>query len=264
MGHENHNFKDYYPFSIYFSMSKYGEIQSKEGECYDKVSSIKSKGSEIKDINVEVTSVDVSGSTSKSVMSLDEFVSNIEDNITIGLDLANFVDYDQTDPRWGNNAFALTGNVFAYTGCGPTSAAMIQRYLTGDSSITPDDLGEFASSHGYTCTGGTTGAMFAPAAAQYGVTVETQSSANIAQNLREGNPVIVATPQYGGHFIVIKGITEDGNYIVSDPYEPAYGGSSLDGVVTPEKINSILQVNSCWVFKNDKGKAGKTVKTVVE
>ena len=252
-----------YDKAKYYAAKKevYDQIIEKEGQCYAKVAAIKSAGAGIKDINVEVTRVDLSGTTTKNVMSLSDFVSNIEENITIGLDLANFVDYDQTDSRWGNNTFAGTGNKFAYTGCGPTSAAMILRYLTGDSSITPDVLGEFASSHGYTCTGGTTGAMFAPAAAQYGVNVTTQSSSDIAQNLKDGNLVIVATNQYGGHFITIKGITEDGNYIVSDPYEPA-GGTSLDGVQTPEKINSILQTTNVWVFeKNDT--PTNSVKTII-
>lgn len=242
--------------------AKYGEIQAKEGECYAKVSAIKSTGDGVQDIKVEVTTVEMDGSTSKQVMSLDEFVKDIDDNITIGLDLANFVDYDQTDPRWGNDPFYGAGNIFAYTGCGPTSAAMILRYLTGDSSITPDDLGEFASTHGYTFTGGTTGEMFAPAAAQYGITVTTQSSSSIADNLRAGNLVIVATNQYGGHFIAIKGITEDGNYIISDPYEPA-GGTSLDGVQTPQMINSILQTTNVWVFEPNEV-PNKEVKTIVE
>ena len=240
----------------------YNKIVAKEGECYSKISDIKSKGDDVKDIKVEVVTVNTSGSSSKNVMSLDQFVKNIEDNITIGLNLANFVDYDQTDPRWGSDAFAGTGKVFAYTGCGPTSAAMILRYLTGNDDITPDDLGKFASSNGYTCRGGTTGAMFAPAAAQYGITVTTQSSSDIAKNLRDGNLIIVATTQYGGHFITIKGITEDGNYIISDPYEPA-GGQSLDGVQTPAKINSILQTNSVWVFEPNEVPANE-VKTIVE
>lgn len=243
-------------------MAKYNEIQAKEGECYSQISSIKSTSAGIKDIKVEVVTVGINGSTSKSVMSLDEFVSNIADNITVGLDLANFVDYDQTDPRWGNNPFYGAGNIFAYTGCGPTSAAMILRYLTGNPDITPDDIGDFASANGYTCQGGTTGELFAPAAAQYGINVTTQSSSDIAQNLRDGNLVIVATNQYGGHFIVVKGITEDGNYIISDPYEPA-GGTSLDGVQTPQTINSILQTTNVWVFEPNHV-PNKEVKTIVE
>ena len=244
--------------------AKYDQIQSKESDCYSKISSIKSTGAGVQDIKVEVTTVSVSGSTSKKVMSLDEFVTNIEDNITVGLDLANFVDYDQTDVRWANNPFVGAGNLFAYTGCGPTSAAMILRYLTGDSSITPDDLGEFASTHGYTCQGGTTGAMFAPAATQYGIKVETQSQTveNIRKNLQAGNLVICATTQWGGHFVAVKGITDDGKFIVSDPYEQN-GVQDLDGEVDPSYLASLFQGTGCWVFKPNQVPANE-VKTIVE
>ena len=68
-----------------------------------------------------------------------------------GLDTSSVPLLMQWGQRWGYGQYA--GNLFGLSGCGPTCLSMVAIYLTGDTSMTPRWMGEFASSHGYAVGG---------------------------------------------------------------------------------------------------------------
>ncbi len=134
--------------------------------------------------------------------------------------LNDFVNYFQGDYR--NYSYGSSGTI-ASSGCGPTSMAMILTYLTGE-TVTPVDAASYALQHGYRIpNNGTAASMFPAMAKEYGITAEGMSPSvqNIVNSLREGKVIIAhmgpGTFTSGGHYIVLKGITEDGKVIVADP-----------------------------------------------
>ncbi len=55
------------------------------------------------------------------------------------------------DERWGYTNYA--GQYFAPSGCGPSCLSMAYIYLTGDASMSPLAMGEFATAQGYAVDG---------------------------------------------------------------------------------------------------------------
>lgn len=111
------------------------------------------------------------------------------------------------------------------TGCGPTSMAMVVAGLTGDKSVTPATIAQWGAAHGTVVAGGGSyWSLFSKVAQNYGLTctqVNKNSPQTIVNALAAGNPVIVSMGPgnftTGGHFIALRGITEDGKVLVSDP-----------------------------------------------
>ena len=84
-----------------------------------------------------------------------------------GLDTSSVPLLMQWDQRWGYGEYA--GNLFGLSGCGPTCLSMAAIYLTGDTSMTPRWMGEFAASHGYAVEGsGSAWALFSEGGKELG------------------------------------------------------------------------------------------------
>lgn len=109
------------------------------------------------------------------------------------------------------------------SGCGAASVSMVIAYLTGDTSQTPYTLFKWAHDHGYYTGGGLGHSCLKKLAELYGVkaTWIENDETRITEALRSGFPVIahmgpgIFTDE--GHYIVLKGITEDGYVLVNDP-----------------------------------------------
>lgn len=122
----------------------------------------------------------------------------------------------------GNYAsVAWGGTNLAKSGCGPTSLAMVMSYLTGE-TITPPDMIAWSGTAYLTPTGSSW--EFFPAAAEhYGVGYRrVKDRTSVVEALENGYPII-AREQPGsffspvGHFIVLRGVTYDGLFLVNDP-----------------------------------------------
>lgn len=130
--------------------------------------------------------------------------------------------YCQWDSRWGYEDFA--GSIFALSGCGPTSMAMVISGLKRDPFMTPDRLIEPASS--YMTTEGIGWDFFESISRQYGLKSQVipldKSSMNA--KLEQGAPLVVSVRPgdftLGGHIMVIAGLDQEGYYIVNDPNSP--------------------------------------------
>lgn len=128
----------------------------------------------------------------------------------------------QWDERWGYQDYG--GSMIAVSGCAPTSLAMAASYLTGDSTVTPHRVAQYAAEHGYYIPGqGTSWSLLSEGASAFGISCRQLSldKTQIDAALDAGQPVICSmlpgdfTTE--GHFIVLTGCTDRGEYEVCDP-----------------------------------------------
>ena len=129
--------------------------------------------------------------------------------------------FSQYDPRWGNLMYGLT-NTIAGAGCGPTSLAICVSTLT-DTVVTPPEVCDWSVKTGHRCEGsGSYHSLIPDGAAHYNVPCRGigQSGTELVKALQEGKLVIAIMSAghftRGGHFIVLRGITDDGKILVAD------------------------------------------------
>lgn len=127
----------------------------------------------------------------------------------------------QWDQRWGYIDYG--DDVAGLTGCGPVCLSMAAVYVTGDTSMSPDYMLDFAIKNGYCVPGsGSSWTLISKGGEKLGLDVtEIPLDENrIFDNLEVDNPIIcVMGPgdfTTSGHFIVMVGC-EDGLIRVNDP-----------------------------------------------
>lgn len=110
----------------------------------------------------------------------------------------------------------------ASSGCAPTSLAMVITYLTGN-TVTPVNVVSWTGNRYYVSGQGSSWSIFSACAAHWGISCSNlgKNTQSIVTSLSQGKPVIASmgpgTFTKGGHFIVLRGITEDGKILVNDP-----------------------------------------------
>lgn len=126
----------------------------------------------------------------------------------------------QWDERWGYTMYS--GGFLGYTGCGPTNLAMVVLYLTGDKTVTPASVAEYAESAGYSVPGsGSSWTLISEGCEHYGIHAEEVPMAEdrIRAKLDAGCPVIinVGPGEFtdSGHFMTIIGYDSEG-FIIND------------------------------------------------
>lgn len=127
----------------------------------------------------------------------------------------------QWDPRWGYASYGVDSNI-GLSGCGPTCMSMVLYYLTGDETLTPDRIADYAMENGYYVEGtGTAWALMQDMPGLYGVRViEPDMSEYGFRNALSKGRVLICAMGAGdftaaGHFIVIYGYDQDG-FMVND------------------------------------------------
>jgi hypothetical protein len=126
----------------------------------------------------------------------------------------------QWDRRWGYNSYG--DGMIGWTGCGPTCMTMVYLYLTGDATMNPRAMAEFAEQNGYYTTGGTSWSFWTKGAEGLGIRGEEISlSLSVMQaELDDGNVIVCSMRPgdftKGGHYIVLRGYDENG-FFVNDP-----------------------------------------------
>lgn len=148
-----------------------------------------------------------------------------------------FVYYSQKDPKWGNVSYGEAG-IVQYSGCGPTSLAMIVATFA-DKNVTPKEMAELGVSSGASFSGGTKHLpLLQAASAKWGIKFTEAASLDSAiQAVKDGALVYMggqgAAPfTTEGHIVVIRSITPDGQVVVADPYRNAAD------VYSPETIEA--------------------------
>ena len=128
----------------------------------------------------------------------------------------------QWDWRWAFNWYG--GGPAALTACAPTCMAMIGFGLTGDESINPWQMCQYAENAGYWVPGsGTSWDLVLNAFPNHPITGQKISpdQYTITAELNAGHPVLINVgvgkfPAVG-HFMILAGMDANGNFILNDP-----------------------------------------------
>lgn len=131
--------------------------------------------------------------------------------------------FNQADSRWKDKAYGKTGTIGG-SGCGPTSLAMVVSTLT-DKTINPVEMSRWSYRNGYYCEGvGSYHSLIPNGVKHFGLSVEGTGGSrkeSIVQALEQGDLIIAIMAKghftSSGHFIVLRGITEEGKILVADP-----------------------------------------------
>ena len=217
----------------------YNKVKELENKAEAKINSIKSLSSSIQDVVITVndtTSTENNkgdnldgldtGSTTeeKTDTTTKDTTTNADGTTKVTQAKGKFTYYCQQDYKQDYGY----GRTIAQSGCGPTSLAMVLSYYTGQ-TITPVETAKYAQENGYRLKdSGTSDKLFPSMCAKYGIggTFKESTSENIITSLKEGKTIIAhmgaGTFTKGSHYIVLKGLTEDGNVLVADPNHPNY------------------------------------------
>ena len=135
----------------------------------------------------------------------------------------NIIYYNQKDDRWGNKIYGRDNTISIY-GCGPTTLSMLVSSLT-EKKIQPDEMAQWAYDNGYFCeNSGSYHTIISEAPTKWGLNVTPiydYSKNNIINLLSNGNLIVVLMGKghftENGHFIILCGVSLEGNIIVADP-----------------------------------------------
>lgn len=152
----------------------------------------------------------------------------------------------QIDPQWSDEPYA-GGNIHE-NGCGPTCLSMVYISLTGKTDLDPAAMARFSEQNGFTVDGMTAWALMSDGAAMLGLrSTELPASVDaVRADLEAGRPVICSVRPGDftstGHFIVLAGLTDDGQVMVRDPNNAGNGDHPWD-------LDRILgQCANLWSF----------------
>lgn len=181
---------------------------------------------------------------------------NLEDLQEYPEGYADIPYYNQTDKRWGIKRYGNT--TILDGGCGPTSLAMVISGLT-ENKVTPDIVANWSYANGHRAEGlGSYWSLITAGGSYYGLSVEAVSRKDpnsIINALSEGNPVIVSMGRghftNGGHFIILRGITEDGKILVHDSASVKRSNKEWDLsiIMNESSTNGGVDGSSFWIFR---------------
>lgn len=154
----------------------------------------------------------------------------------------------QIDPQWSGEPYA-GGNILE-NGCGPTCLSMVYVSLTGKTDLDPAAMARFSEQNRFTVDGMTAWTLMTDGAEMLGLrSSELPASADsVRTELEAGRPVICSVRPGDftttGHFIVLAGLTKDGQVMVRDPNSAGNGDHPWD-------LDRILaQCANLWSFSS--------------
>ena len=176
-------------------------------------------------------------------------------DITFSNAVIPVVYYNQTDARWGNVSYGKTSTI-GRAGCGPTALAIAVASLTNN-KVTPYDVARWSVANGGLCEGsGSYHSLIPNGGRHYGLTVTSigQDGKKLVEALQEGKLVIAIMSKghftTSGHFIVLRGVTEDGKLLVADPASVKRSNKEWDlRIVTSEASRKVGSAGGAfWVL----------------
>lgn len=149
--------------------------------------------------------------------------------------------FAQWDARWGYCRYG--DGLVGWTGCGPTALSMVAMGLTGDGTLTPAYVANFAINEGFCVAGdGTAWTLFSQGAEKLGLHAKELIlwEPTIREELEAGRPIIcIMGPGHfttTGHYIVIVSCNDEG-FQVYDPYRPSNNRTWTYGEIKDEIRN---------------------------
>lgn len=149
----------------------------------------------------------------------------------------------QAGEDWAEQPYG-TDTIGPY-GCGPTVMAMAVASMTA-TDTDPVHMAAWAVAHGYWARrSGSYHAIVIGTARGFGIEAETfrsREADDMRAALREGNMLVALVgPGHfteGGHFILIRGVTPDGDVLVADPNSPERSLMSWDPQIILDELSS--------------------------
>ncbi len=149
------------------------------------------------------------------------------------------------DAEYGNEGFGLCG-------CGPTCIAAIISNLAGV-PVDPEEMRVYGLSVGsWVPSGGTSYGFLIETAKKYGITA-TQICASdreaLFAALKDENKLVLATMgpgdfTYGAHFMLFRGMTDEGKILIADSYSYEYSTMEWDYDYLYAQLK-----NGYWIFE---------------
>lgn len=145
---------------------------------------------------------------------------------------------------------AYGNGTIASSGCGPTCMAMVTTYMI-EYVVNPIDMCKWAGNTYFVSGAGTTWSFFPAAAEAYGFNCTNLGLdyEAVLDAIADGKPVIASmgpgTFTSSGHYIVIRGMTDEGKLLVNDPNqrnEERYGTDEFDSAVV------LGEAKNFWCF----------------
>ncbi len=161
--------------------------------------------------------------------------------------------YNQRDQRWAYHPYG--SYTVSETACGPASLAMAVSTLSGQ-TVTPDRMADWAYRHGYCMPeGGSYHSLIPEGARSFGLTAEGvgRDGQKVLNALADGKLVIAimgpGTFTTGGHYIVLRGVTEAGKILVADSYSYGYSQREWDFSLILREARSYAAANGpFWII----------------
>lgn len=161
--------------------------------------------------------------------------------------------YNQGEEPWASLSYGKS--TIRSAGCGPTALAIVISTLTGN-QITPELTANYAIDNGdYVSGRGTSHAYPTNAARHWGLSVERvrrEQINHVTAELKKGKLAVVICAENtisgsSGHFIVLTGVTSDGNIAIADPGSRGRTGN----LYSPSTIQSYardLSDGGIWII----------------
>jgi hypothetical protein len=178
-------------------------------------------------------------------------------NVTFKEGVTEVQYFNQADKRWADLPYGETGTI-GTSGCGPTCLTMVITTLTGH-EIDPIEMCDWSVKNGFRCEGNGSYHSLIPAAARnFGLQVEgckTSESQKIIEALSNNKLVIAIMSKghftQGGHFIVLRGITEGGKILVADPISQKRSEQEWDlNIILDEANKNAGSGGPFWIIGN--------------
>lgn len=194
-------------------------------------------------------------SASEGSLTAEEYIATLQmPQAGTLLESAGAVDvvfYLQTDSRWAELYYGGTDTIKKYA-CGPTSMSIVISSLT-EIKIDPVQMAAWAYQNNYWYPeSGSLHSLIPDAAAAFGLQSEGVENVpgagdKIKQALKSGKLVVALMGKgqftQSGHFIVLRGVTEDGKILVADPASEERTNQSWD-------IETITEEAKAWAAAN--------------
>lgn len=150
----------------------------------------------------------------------------------------------QWDKRWGYQAYG--DDMLAINGCAPVCLAMVSAQLTGNPDNTPTAIAQMSEAQGYFQPGtGTSWQLLGEGCAPLGFTGREipLAEASMKNALESGQPIICSVRPgdftTAGHFIVVCGVAENGDFLVKDPNSIENTGKTWSYEVLSPQIKNL-------------------------
>lgn len=162
--------------------------------------------------------------------------------------------YNQLDERWAEAPYGA--DRIGTHGCGPTAMAIVISSLTGE-NVDPVYMANWSNQNGYCVKGkGSAHALIPAAAEAFGLSCSgcTRSEPQrIVDALARGDLVVALMTKghftNGGHFIVLRGVTEDGKILVADPASTKRSNQTWDlSLIVNETHKSAAAGGPFWII----------------